>query len=344
MTIFICRAPIRFDFTEQKRSTSTQCDWTTSIKSSTMSAGLSVAMLRGIIHVPVTPFTDENEIDLQTYGRAVEFLLRHDASSICVNLHLAESLNLALDERKRLAEAAVEAVSGRVPVIVHVSTPGTDQAIELARHAKRTGADCVMAIAPYYWKPSQDALYAHFSAIASATDLPFIAYNSPTIMDGIGIEPATLLKLLDRFPNFIGLKEASHNWEKYLELGRAARAVRPDFGLFVGTEWIIPSLTLGGTACMSIFGGIAPRFVKSLFDATENGNLKAALELQYKFSELYQIAKLEYPAPTKAMWEIMGRPVGSPRLPNRPVSQARKKEITAALQRLGLYDTEPHGW
>jgi 4-hydroxy-tetrahydrodipicolinate synthase len=231
-----------------------------------------------------------------------------------------------------------------VPVIVHVSMPGTDHAVDLARHAEAAGADCVIAIAPYYWKPSQAALYEHFSAIMSATGLPFIAYSSPTIMDGIGIAPATLVKLIERFPKFIGLKEASHNWEKYLELGRAAKKVRPDFGLFVGTEWMIPCLTLGGTACMSIFGGIAPRFVHALYTATNGGALKDALELQYKFSELYQIAKVEYPAPTKAMWEIMGRPVGSPRLPNRPLSLEAKKEIRNTLETLGLFDTEPHGW
>jgi 4-hydroxy-tetrahydrodipicolinate synthase len=234
--------------------------------------------------------------------------------------------------------------AGRVPVIVHVSMPGTDQAVDLARHAEAAGADCVIAIAPYYWKPSQEALYDHFSAILSATELPFIAYSSPTIMDGIGIAPATLVKLIERFPKFIGLKEASHNWEKYLELGRSAKKVRPDFGLFVGTEWMIPCLTLGGTACMSIFGGIAPRFVHALYTATTGGELKDALELQYKFSELYQIAKVEYPAPTKAMWEIMGRPVGSPRLPNRPLSPGAKKEIRRTLETLGLFDTEPHGW
>jgi 4-hydroxy-tetrahydrodipicolinate synthase len=227
---------------------------------------------------------------------------------------------------------------------VHVSTPGTDQAIDLARHAEKIGADCITAIAPYYWKPSQGALYEHFAAIMSATDLPFIAYSSPTIMDGIGISPETLIKLMERFPNFIGLKEASHNWEKYLELGRAARKIRPDFGLFVGTEWMIPCLTLGGTACMSVFGGIAPRFVRSLYEATTSGRLKDALPLQYKFSELYQIAKVEYPAPTKAMWDIMGRPVGAPRLPNRPLSADRKKEIRAALESLELFDSEPHGW
>ena len=196
------------------------------------------AVPRGLIDVPVTPFTPDNKVDLDTFGRVIEFLLRHNASSLCINLHLAESLNLTLDERKLLAKAAVEVTAGRVPVIVHVSMPGTDQAVDLARHAEQVGADCVIAIAPYYWKPSQEQLYEHFSAIISATELPFIAYNSPTIMDGVGIAPATLIKLMQRFPKFIGLKEASHNWEKYLELGRAAKSVRPDFGLFVGTEWI----------------------------------------------------------------------------------------------------------
>lgn len=309
-----------------------------------MSQGKHLTAVRGIVDVPVTPFTPDNEVDLDTFARVIEFLLRHNASSLCVNLHLAESLNLTLDERKLLAKAAVEVSAGRVPVIVHVSTPGTDQAIELARHAEQVGADCVMAIAPYYWKPSQEQLYEHFAAIISATALPFIAYNSPTIMDGVGIAPSTLVALMQRFPQFIGLKEASHSWEKYLELGRAAKTVRGDFGLFVGTEWMLPSLTLGGTACMSVFGGIAPRFVRSLYEATTGGQLKEALALQYKFSELYQIAKVEYPAPTKAMWEIMGRPIGAPRLPNRPLSAERKKEIRSTLERLGLFDTEPHGW
>src|ERR1039457_7627356 len=99
------------------------------------------AVPRGIIHVPVTPFTSENEIDLDTFGRIIEFLLGHNAASLCINLHLAESLNLTIDERKRLAKTAVAVVAGRVPVIVHVSMPGTDQAVDLARRAEEAGAD-----------------------------------------------------------------------------------------------------------------------------------------------------------------------------------------------------------
>ena len=298
----------------------------------------------GLIHCPITPFTPDNKIDLDTFAKVVEFLLKQDAGALCVNLHLAESLNLTLDERKHLSKTCVEVTAGRAPVIINLSTPGTDQAIDLAHHAEEIGADCVMAIAPYYWKPPQEGLYDHFAAIMSATELHFIGYNSPMIMDGVGISPDVLIRLMEKFPQFIGIKDASHNWETFLELGRAARKVRPGFGLFVGTEWMIPSLTLGGNACMSVFGGIAPNFVKAFYKEVLEGNLEAALDKQYNYSEIYQVTKVEYPAPTKAMWEIMGRPVGPPRLPNRPVPPEGRKMMDAMLDRMGLLDTEPHGW
>ena len=299
---------------------------------------------KGLIHCPITPFKKNNEIDLDKFAQVVEFLLSQNAAALCVNLHLAESLNLSLNERKLLAKASVEISANRVPVIINVSTPGTDHAIELAQHAEKIGADGIMCIAPYYWKPPEESLYEHFSEIMSATSLPFIGYNSPLIMDGVGISPDLLTRLINQFPHFIGIKDASHNWEVFLELGRAARTLKPDFGLFVGTEWMIPSLTLGGNTCMSVFGGIAPNFVNLLYKETIDGNLKAALELQYKYSELYQITKVEYPAPTKAMWGIMGRPVGITRRPQRPVSKEETKIMEKTLERLGLLDTEPYGW
>ncbi|MGQ7791280.1 dihydrodipicolinate synthase family protein [Faunimonas sp. B44] len=299
---------------------------------------------RGIIHCPVTPFDPANAVDLDTFARVVEFLLRQEPAALCVNLHLAESLNLTLEERMVLAEAAVAVAAGRAPVIVNVSTPGTDQAITLARHAEKVGADCLMAITPYHWKPSQDAIYAHFAALMTASALPMLGYNSPHAMGGIGFAPATLVRIMRDFPRFIGLKEASHNWETYVALGRAGRSVMPDFGLFVGTEWMIPSFTLGGVACMSIQGGVAPRLVKALHEATVSGRLADALPLQEKLAELFALAMPEYPAPSKAMWEIMGRPVGKPRLPNRPLGPDEVKALEGALARLGILDGEPHGW
>jgi len=297
----------------------------------------------GIIQCPLTPFTSSNEIDLNLFQRGVEFLLAQRCEALCINLHLAESLNLSLDERQKLASAAIES-SGRVPVIVNVSTPGTDHAVALAKHAESVGAAAIMSISPYYWKPPVDALYEHFAAIISATSLPFIGYSSPTIMDGVGITPDLLVKLMTRFPQLIGVKEASHNWETYMNLGMAGRSVRPDFGLFVGTEWIVPSLTLGGVACMSIQSGICPQLVSACFDATRAGDLVTAFPMQEKLARMYALTKGEYPAPTKAMWQIMGRPVGNPRLPNRPVTAERLKYLETELGKLGILDSEPHGW
>ncbi len=164
-------------------------------------------------------------------------------------------------------------------------------------------------------------------------------------MDGVGIAPATLTPLMQRFPQFIGLKEASHNWEKYLELGRAAKLVRADFGLFVGTEWMLPCLTLGGTACMSIFGGIAPNFINALYDAMMSGRLK----------ERARSCNTNFPSSTRSpRSNIRRRPRRCGRswagrsarrgCPTGRSRRKRKKEIRSTLETLGLFDTEPHGW
>ena len=312
--------------------------------SASQSRGRLTAVPFGIMHVPVAPFTADNKLDLDTNSKHIDFCIRHGASSLCVVLHLAESLNLGIDERKELAKASIDAAAGRVPVIVNVSTPGTDQAIELARHAERAGADAVIAIAPYYWKPSQEAICAHFSAIMSATALPFMGYHSPALMDGIGISPASLIHLMERFDRFIGLKEASHNFENFIELRRASRQVRDNFGLILGIEYVLPAITLGGVGTMSIFGAVCPRLVNRLFEASVKGRLDEARALQDTMSYLWQLGKVDYPAPIKAMMEIMGRPVGGTRLPIRTVSGEKKKFLASELERLGLLAGEPAGW
>jgi 4-hydroxy-tetrahydrodipicolinate synthase len=130
----------------------------------------------------------------------------------------------------------VEVSAGRTPVIINISNPGTDHAVELARHVEKIGADSVMSIALYYWKRPAEILYEHFSEIMLATNLPFIGYNSPLTMDGVRIFPEILIRLINCLSHFIGIKDASHNWEVFLELGRVAHTLKPDFGLFVGTE------------------------------------------------------------------------------------------------------------
>lgn len=298
----------------------------------------------GLMHVPVAPFTADNRLDLDTYAKHIDFCIRHGASSLCVVLHLAESLNLDVAEREELAKASVDAAARRVPVIVNVSTSGTDAAIRLACHAERIGADAVIAIAPYYWKPPQEAICDHFSAIMSATDLPFMAYHSPALMDGIGLSPASLIRLMERFPQFIGLKEASHNFESFIELRRASRQVRDNFGLVLGIEYILPAMTLGGVGTMSIFCAVCPNLVNRLFEATVKGDLERARAMQDTVSYLWQLGKADYPAPIKAMMDLMGRPVGPTRLPIRPVTDEKMRFLASELARLGILQNEPTGW
>ncbi|MGE0253882.1 MAG: dihydrodipicolinate synthase family protein [Alphaproteobacteria bacterium] len=301
----------------------------------------------GILQSPVTPMTADGAVDYGTFEKLLDFHVgqgKPGTVGITMNLHIAESLNLTTEERKGLAETAVRAVGGRVPVIVNVSTPGTDAAIDLARHAERIGADGVIVIAPYYWKPAPAALYEHFAAVMGAVDIAVMAYNSPALQDGVSISPDMLTRLIERFDNFIGLKEASHNFEMFIELRAAARRARPDFALMLGVEYLLPSMTMGGKGSLAAMGGIAPRLTARLYEAVKAGKLEDAQVMQETCSALYQICKVAYPAPIKAAMELLGRPVGPTRLPIPTLDKAGREKLRGQLQALGLLDTEPHGW
>jgi hypothetical protein len=128
---------------------------------------------RGVMHVPVTPFKDDLSVDYATFEKLVDWHVRQKPSSLCVILHIAESVSLTKDEHKKLIELSVKVAAGRVPVIANVSMAGTDQAIDLARHSEKVGADAVICLSPYYWPVPEEALFEHFLRVARATPLPF---------------------------------------------------------------------------------------------------------------------------------------------------------------------------
>jgi len=299
---------------------------------------------KGIIHCPVTPFFEDGRVDYGTFEKVVNFHIKQNPSALSVLLHIAESLNLTIQERKELLEAAVQVNRGRVPIIAHVSLPGTDQVVDLARHAEKVGADAVCVITPYYWRPPEEAVYKHFVAVGSAIRIPLIAYNSPLYQGGVNLSPKLLVRLIKRLPNFIGVKEAGHNFEYFIEAQRATQAVRPYFALFIGVEYLLPTMVMGAVGSMSAIAGVAPRLVQNLYEACAQGQYERARELQDKASHLWQLFKVEYPAPIKAGMEIMGRPVGPTRLPIRPLTEEGKKRLREELQRLEVLEQEPYGW
>ena len=298
----------------------------------------------GVMHVPVTPFNKDLSVDYATFERLVDWHVRQKPSSLCVILHIAESVSLTKEEHKKLIEVSVKVTSGRVPVIANVSMAGTEQAVDLARHSENVGADAVICISPYYWPVPEEALFEHFMKVATASALPFMIYNSP-IFQGVSLSPKFLVRLMEKLPHFIGEKEASHNFEYFIEARRATQAVRPEFGLILGVEYMIPSVSMGGVGSMSIAGSVAPRLMQQLYELCAAGRYADALPLQDKASHYWQIFKPEYPSPIKAAMEMMGRPVGPVRGPMRNLTDAQKKALRAELETLGAFNgSEPTGW
>jgi 4-hydroxy-tetrahydrodipicolinate synthase len=299
---------------------------------------------RGVMQSPVTPLKDDFSLDLPTFERLLDFHVRTGATAISWPHHKGESLNLTIPERKLFAEAAVRVVNGRIPVTVHVSALAVEDTMELARHAQAIGADGILAITPYVWTPSLEAIHAYFVRLCSSIELPVLSYNSPSYLAGVEITGDLMSRLIERLPNFVGVKEASFNSEKFLEISRAALAMRPDFAMLTGVEYLLPSVPLGGVGSYSAAGSICPNLCSQLFDACIGGDWLRARELQSKISWLWLLFRDQYPSSLKGGMVMMGRPVGPTRAPLPTATRERQAYVHSELERLGILDTELHGW
>src|SRR5579863_5605201 len=287
---------------------------------------------RGVMQSPVTPLKDDFSLDLPTFERLLDFHVRAGAPAISWPHHKGESLNLTIDERKLFAEAAVKVVAGRVPVTIHVSALAVEDTMALARHAQDIGADGILAIEAY------------FIRLCGSIDLPVLSYNSPSYLNGVEITGELMARLIEKLPNFAGVKEASFNSEKFLEISRAALALRPNFAMVTGVEFLLPSVPLGGVGSYSAAGSICPNLCNELFDSCVAGEWAKARDLQFKMTRLWHLFKDQYPSSLKGGMVIMGRPVGPTRAPLPTATPERQAYIRAQLEELGILESEPHGW
>jgi len=291
----------------------------------------------------VTPLKEDFSLDLPTFEKVVDFHVRTGATAISWPHHKSESLNLTIAERKTCAEVAVKVTAGRVPVSIHVSALSTEDAMDLAQHAQKIGADAVIAITPYFWKPSSEAIYDYIVRLGTSVDLPILAYNSPDHL-GVKFTGELTQRLIERLPNFIGMKEASFNSEIFLEISRAALALRPGFSMIAGVEFLLPSVPLGCAGSYSSAGAICPNLCTQLYDACVSGDWERAREYQFKLHQLWLLFRDQYPSSLKGGMVIMGRPVGPTRPPLPTASKERVDHIRTQLEELDILDTEPHGW
>ena len=300
--------------------------------------------LKGVMQAPVTPLNDDFSLDIPTFERMVDFHIRHGAPAIAWPHHKAESLNMTIDERKRGAEAAVRTAAGRVPVSIFVSALAITDTIELARHAEEIGADAILVITPYYWAPSPDEIFDYVVRIGTMVDLPLLAYNSPGYLDGVEFTGELVGRLIQRLPNFIGMKDASFNSDKFLDIASVALELRPSFAMITGVEFLLPSIPLGGVGSFSAAGAISPNLCNELYDACVAEDWPRARAAQYKITRMWMLFRDQYPSSLKGAMAMMGRPVGPTRSPLPTATPERQNYLRQQLDELGILASEPHGW
>jgi dihydrodipicolinate synthase/N-acetylneuraminate lyase len=301
-------------------------------------------VLRGVMQAPVTPFKEDFSLDLPTLEKITDFHVRTGATGITWPYHKSESLNMTMAERKAGAEAVVKTVARRVPVCVHVSALAVNDSIDLARHAQKIGADCVVGITPYFWEYSLEGMYKYFVKLGTSIDIPMMCYNSPDYLSGIEMNGELAARLIERLPNLIGIKEASFNSERFLEISRAALALKPNFSLITGVEFLLPSVPVGGCGSYSSAGAICPNLILKYSKACLGHDWPKAREYQYKISRLWLIFRDQYPSSLKGGMVLMGRPVGPTRPPLPTAGKERQDFIRTQLEDMGIFDSEPHGW
>jgi 4-hydroxy-tetrahydrodipicolinate synthase len=289
-------------------------------------------MIHGSIPALITPFRD-GIVDERAFQGLVERQIVEGSHALVPCGTTGESVTLSDDEHVRVVELCVEAAAGRVPVIAGAGSNNTAHAIELARRCKAAGADAVLVVAPYYNKPSQDGMFAHFKAINDAVDIPIIVYNVPsrTIVD-IGVE--TMARIA-RLPNVIGDKDASG------DMSRVARHAAFCGDGFIQLSGDDPSAVgfaaNGGRGCISVTANVAPKLCAEIQNAAQKGDFARARALDGKLAELHKAMFIEpSPAPAKYACSLLGLCTDEVRLPIIPCSDAAKAKIKTLMTEAGL--------
>jgi 4-hydroxy-tetrahydrodipicolinate synthase len=297
----------------------------------------------GLVHAPLTPFMN-GRVDFAGYGNVLDFHLAGGTEGLALPMHAGESVSLTVGEREALLEFAIKHVKGRVPVIANVSEAGTAIASSLARHAAQAGAAAIIATVPYYWTPPQHMLVEHFLAIGEAAKLPLFVLNAPAEMNEIEIASKSLADLLKRSTHVAGLIDLSLDWQYMIEVITVARAVRPDFQLVSGTEYMISAAAIGATGLLSPLAGIAPKLIGNLYALCMAEKFTEAQPVQEQAAILYRALRDAGVAGFKTSMRAMGRDCGPPRPPLASLNEAETKVLLAELAAAGTMNSEPRGW
>jgi len=298
-----------------------------------------MAEFRGAFTALITPMTDSGEVDYDGFRRLIEFQIGEGIDGIVPLGTTGETPTLTDDEEERLVVAAVEAVKGRVPVVVGTGSNDTRYMVKYTERAKRLGADAAMVVTPYYNKPNDDGLFRHFEA-AAAVGIPVIVYNIAS-RTGRNIQ-TSLLEKISRLPNIAGVKEASGDigqmGDVLRDVASPRRAEGKTFAVLSGDDAMtLPLSALGGDGVISVVANIVPAKVKALASACLAGDFGKAQQIHFELLPLIKAVFIETnPVPVKQAAAWLGLPSGPTRLPLGRLSQASEAALKKTMVDLGL--------
>ncbi|NGN40674.1 4-hydroxy-tetrahydrodipicolinate synthase [Mesorhizobium sp. CGMCC 1.15528] len=291
-------------------------------------------MLRGSLTALVTPFEKSGRFDEKAFRAFVEWQIAEGTTGLVPVGTTGESPTLSHDEHRLVVKACVEVAKGRVPVVAGAGSNNTAEAVGLVEHAEKVGADAVLVVTPYYNRPTQRGLYAHFAAVAKSTSLPIIIYNIPP-RSVIDMTPETMGRLAHDFKNIVGVKDATGKVERVSE---QRITCGKDFIQLSGEDASALGFNAhGGVGAISVTSNVAPRLCAEFQEATLNGDKERAIELQDRLMPLHKAIFLE-PGVSGAKYALsrLGKMENVLRSPLMTVEDSTAEKIEAAMKHAGL--------
>ena len=277
----------------------------------------------------VTPFTADGAVDFEALDRLLDYQLEGGIDGLVPTGSTGESATLSVKEKLRIFEHVLQKVNGRVPVIAGTGSNNTQATIELTKEAARLGVNAALIVCPYYNKPTQEGIIAHYTAIAEAVDLPIILYNVPG-RTAVNMTAETQLRLAEECENIIGTKEASGNLEQMMEIIRSAPS---GFVVLSGDDALtLPLIAVGGKGVISVISNYAPKAFSDMVRFALEDDFHRARTIHCHLLPLMRLNFIESnPIPVKAALAMMGLIQEQYRLPLTPMKPENRQKLRQAL-------------
>lgn len=291
-------------------------------------------IFRGLGVAVVTPFTLDGAVDYPALKRLIRYQLDSGVDFLCILATTGETPCLTLDEKNKITELVKEENKGLVPILKYCGGNNTAAVIEEMKATDWTGIDGILSICPYYNKPSQEGLYQHFTAIASASPLPVVMYNVPG-RTGVNMKAETTVRLAHDCENIVGIKEAAGSLEQVDEIIKG----KPDrFDIISGDDALTFSMIASGAAgVISVIGNALPREFSRMIRLEFQGEYEAARRIHHMFTELYSLLFVDgNPAGVKALLNDMGYIENVLRLPLVPTTIKTKEKMADILKEIRI--------